>query len=370
MANIDVDMNDRQLPNGTSRSYAITQPARARGLASQTYTVLLQPGAFFRSINALEYTRQWLWIGLVILVLVGLSAVRQASLTTDSAAPVVPDFGLPPEGGDFSGGGGGISVSPLGGPPPDAGIPDSSLGGGASSSNIAATWTTALIAASGVLLGWAIQTALLAEVSLLRGFAPHLGRNLQIAIWSSVPLGLMAALQLLYYAAGGTGGASGVSGLLAEWEGYSQLPTFSQSILLSLTSRLTLFWLWSLVLIYIGARRTLGGRWWSSILVVIAWVVVVVVLPVITGAIQVPEPELGGEFSESEILPEDLGIPFDESGDFTESELIPAETESSVMVDEIDSPALEEATIESFEEATSEVFEIVPETPIPSAEGS
>jgi hypothetical protein len=169
----------------------------------------------------------------------------------------------------------------------DTGAPIDPIGS-TGSSNIAGTWTTALIAASGIVLGWVIQTALLAEVSLFRGFAPRLGRNLQIAIWSSVPLGLMAALQLLYYAAGGTTGAAGVSGLLSDWEGYGQLSPFAQAVLLSLTSRLTFFWVWSLVLIYIGARQALSGRWWSSLLVVIAWMVVVVVVPVITGAIEAP----------------------------------------------------------------------------------
>lgn len=313
MANIDANMNNRQLPNGRN-GYAITQPSRPRGLVTQTSTVLLQPGLFFRSLTALEYTRQWLWIGLVILALVGISAVRQASLSEVSSGPPPLDFTeIPAEGGR--------GILGPGIPPMDTGAPpfDPSLGSGTGSTNVASTWTIALVAASSVMLGWVIQTALLAEVSLLRGFAPRLGHNLQIAIWSSVPLGLMAALQLLYYAAGGSTGDAGVSGLLAEWEGYSQLPTFAQAVMLSLTSRLTLFWLWSLILIYIGARRALGGQWWSALLVVIAWVVVVVVMPVITGAIKAPEADdlsTGGEMTD--IIPGDLdflsGGGDDESG--------------------------------------------------------
>ncbi|MBZ0289004.1 MAG: hypothetical protein K8I30_15405, partial [Anaerolineae bacterium] len=71
------------------------------------------------------------------------------------------------------------------------------------------------------------------------------------------------------------------------------------------------FWVWSLALIYVGARWALGGRWWSSLLVVIAWMVVVVVMPVISGEIQAPESETAltdSEFTES--LPDLSGLPF------------------------------------------------------------
>lgn len=310
MASIDADMDKRQLQN--RGSYAITQPGRSRSLITQTSTVLLHPALFFRTLPALEYTRQWLWIGLIILMLMGISAVRQASLSESDTptAPIPADFGEVPLDPRMGGGGGDFSVLLSGGGPPLDGA--GPIDGGGSGPNVTGTWTTALIAASGVVLGWGIQTVLLCEVSLLRGFAPRLGRNLQIAIWSTVPLGLMAALQLLYYAAGGSGGQAGVSGLLAEWPGYAELPAFTQAILLSLTSQLTLFWLWSLALIYIGARRALGGRWWSSLLVVIAWAVVVVVLPVISGEIQAPEAEMIVEDT-IEPLPNDLGLPFDEA---------------------------------------------------------
>jgi hypothetical protein len=68
------------------------------------------------------------------------------------------------------------------------------------------------------------------------------------------------------------------------------MPVFVKSAVLSLASRLTLFWLWRLVLIYSGARWVLAGKWWSSLLIVLVWAVVLVVAPVVTGHIRAPEP--------------------------------------------------------------------------------
>jgi hypothetical protein len=64
------------------------------------------------------------------------------------------------------------------------------------------------------------------------------------------------------------------------------LPVFAQSVLHSLTSHLTLFWLWSLTLLFTGARRSLRGRWWAAALIVIIWVMLALLLPVVTGAVQ------------------------------------------------------------------------------------
>jgi hypothetical protein len=69
---------------------------------------------------------------------------------------------------------------------------------------------------------------------------------------------------------------------------------------------LTLFWLWGLLLLYIGARQALRGRWWASLLVVFAWVAVVVVTPVLTGAVAAPPLE-------EAIVPGDM-MPVDLSG--------------------------------------------------------
>ena len=141
----------------------------------------------------------------------------------------------------------------------------------------------------GVILGWFVLTVILSEVTLFNGRVPSLGQNFQVAVWASIPFALMAGLQLIYYAAGGKAGDVGVSGLLAEWGGYSRLPDFWRNVILSLASRLTLFWLWSLILIYIGARNALRGKRWASALVVVVWATLLVVVPVITGAVKAPE---------------------------------------------------------------------------------
>lgn len=279
-------MDDKQIQTINDRDYALARRTRPRGLVGQIGMVLFEPGAFFRALSLAENSRQWVWAAVLILALVGISAVRQSALQSGgtpvaSAPPItdIPGGGMPFGGPNMSGGpgtsGGGMSPA--------------ELTGGSSGSDVSSTWTTALLAAAGILLGWMILAVLLCEVSLFNGVAPRLGRNFQIAIWASVPVGLMAALQLLYYAAGGTVGAPGISGLLSEWHGYADLPHFLQSLLLSLTSHLTLFWLWSLALIFIGARMALRGRSWAVLLVVVAWVLVAVIAPVLTGDIAAPE---------------------------------------------------------------------------------
>jgi hypothetical protein len=262
--------------------------------------VLLQPGSFYRTLPAMHETRQWVWAAVIILALVGLSAVRQEALRTSSTTGNTPSFTPPvtsgPEGGGASPfsvspsvkGGGPVGGGPVGGgdiPPPGGETPETPV-------DITQTWTTALIEASNMLLGWLILAVLLCEVSLFRGVRPRLGYNLQIAIWASLPLGLMALLQLIYYQAGGPVREPGLLGLLAEWKPYATLPQFWRSVAVSVAIRATVFWLWSLVLIYFGARYALRGRAWASALVVVIWAVVLVFVPVLTGAVAAPKPEL------------------------------------------------------------------------------
>lgn len=283
-------MSDRQI-QPVRRDLQLIRQGRPRSLWSQVWTVALQPNTFFQALPQAQSSRQWFWVAALILALTGFSAVRQEALrggsttTPDFSAPPVTDFGGP------AGGGGSSDLSGLPGPIPggDTGgiptVPDTSGG----STNTASTWVTALISGSHIILGWAILSVLLCEVSLFNGVRPNLGQNIQIAIWTTVPLGIMAGLQLVYYAAGGQPGTDGIAGLLPLWSGYDQQPQFLRSLLLSLTSRGTLFWLWSLVLIYIAARVALQGKHWAIIPVVLAWVVILAVVPVLTGAIAAPE---------------------------------------------------------------------------------
>lgn len=284
----------------------LAQRQISRGLPAQVNMALLHPAQFFRTLAPMSMTRQWLWMALLLMALFGFNAVRletESQGSSDGGGVIAPvDRGVEP-GMDM----GGISAVP-----PDMGV-DPGIGqpvdGGSFSGGMDTTsrWTTALVAGTGLLLTWLIQAVLLSEVSLLNGTAPRLGHNFQVAIWASLPLGLLALIQILYQAAGGTVGKPGLSGLVGEFPFYANWSPFAQSVLLSLASNLTLFWLWGLMLIYFGARYALQGRRWAAMLVLISWVVVLTMIPVVTGRIEAqPEDtalqdEMG--FSEEGIMP-------------------------------------------------------------------
>jgi hypothetical protein len=252
-----------------------------RGLVGNATTALLQPITFYRTFPA---ARHWLWAALFVLVMVGWSSVRQEALRQETPAAGVA-FELPPaEQFPADPGIGGIpggvppGLAPTGAPTTATAAPD-----------ISETLMTALVAAGGVVLAWVIQALLLILVSMLRGFAPSFGRNIQIAVWASLPLGVMALLQLIYIAAGGQGGRMGLSLLLDQWPGYAALPPFTQAALVSLLTQFTLFWLWSLILLYMGARHALDGSPTAAMLVVVFWGLIAVFAPVLTGAVTPPE---------------------------------------------------------------------------------
>lgn len=284
-------MSNRQIQPVRNRDLIIRQ-ARPRSLWGQVWNVALQPNTFFLALpQAPTSSRQWFWVAVLILALNGFSAVRQDAIASGGDGASDPSVS---QGGDFSGGGGfsmipggAISAQP-GGVPPDFGsIPDGGSSG--SGSDVSSTWVTALISGTTILLGWFVLALILCEVPLFNGVRPNYGQNLQIAIWTTVPIGIMAGLQVIYIAATGAVGAPGISGLLPLWKGYDELSPLLRSILLSLTSRLTVFWIWSLILIFIGARQALNGKVWAVLLVVVIWVSVVVMVPVVTGSITAPE---------------------------------------------------------------------------------
>lgn len=307
---------------------ALAQRNRPRGLWGQFTTSLLRPGLFYRTLHPASETRQWLWAALIILALVGVSTVRYSALTgTAESEPIVADPGFVDPGldGGFGGGGGGIDFGggdfggiPPGGEPVDPGsIP-------ADESTLTSDLTMALLAGSNIVLGWIVLTAMLVVVPMLRGRAPKIGQNLQIAVWSSLPLAVMAVVQLLYYAGGGKVGEPGVQGLLGDFKGFDSLSATTQALLISFTSRLTIFWLWSLVLVYFGARFALNGWRIVALLVVIVWAGIQIVAPVVTETITAPVSEdsvfvdsmNGGEFpADVGEIPSDNGeLPSDMSG--------------------------------------------------------
>lgn len=364
-------MTNKQIEPVRNRNYQITQRTRPRGLWGQVMLSVLQPAYFFRTLPLLEDTRTWLWAAVLILTLTGVSAVRQDALVHGNTGAPAIDFGNQSPSGDLGGGevplkggfsgpadgGGGGGETPFdSGIPPT--IPGDTTGGG--STNISTTWTIALLAGTTVIIGWFVLTIILSEVTLFNGRAPSLGQNFQIAVWASIPFALMAGVQLIYYAAGGKVGGAGISGLLVEWNGYTTLPAFWRSVILSLTSRFTLFWLWSLILIYVGARNTLHGKRWASLLVVVVWATLLVVVPVVTGAVKAPE--IPAEQTLPEIQLPGSDVPSDGStpGDLT----VPGETNQT---GELQGRFAEEnpgSAVQTTPESNSVIEPAIPESPL------
>ncbi len=257
-------------------------PAQAGSWWNQTWSVLLQPARFFRALSTISDVRQWVWMGLIILILTGISAARADSVAGDNAdtsSEQTVDIGGPLPGDPFTEGGSPVDI------PQQTPAASSSDNG----SDVSAKWTTALIAMSNIVVAWLLLVALLCEVSLIKGKAPRLTHNFQIAVWASAPLALMAALQIVYYAAGGQAGKPGLAGLLPEWDRYSAFSRSTQAVLLSAATRTTLFGLWTLILAYLGARFTLKGHWASALSVVLIWSLLIVVIPVVAKTIEAPK---------------------------------------------------------------------------------
>lgn len=260
----------------TQSAGLVTYQRRQRSIWASVTSVLVQPVTFYRTFPT---ARQWLWAALIILAVTGFSAIHQPSIddAADNGSAGLPIQPLPEGmGGEITGG----AISPDGGfiPPPDMGASVDT----ADSPDVSRTVMTALLAAGGVVLAWVIQALLLCEVSLINGVSPSFGRGLQIAVWAGIPIALMLVIQQVYYAIGGTPGQPGISLLLDRWAGFHSLPAFSQSVLMTLTSNFTLFWLWSLALLYIGGREVLNGKRTAVILVVVAWVIISAILPALT----------------------------------------------------------------------------------------
>ena len=232
--------------------------APPRGFLSQLGMVIFQPAAFFHSLAVTNRSRSWLWAAILILLIIGFSAVQlsgSADVGGDVGAPgLTPDMGMEE-----------VPIGPL---PQDGSAPADG------SADPAAAWMTGLKTAGAQVLKWAVLVIVLAEVTMFNGHAPRLARNLQIAIWTSVPLALMAVLQLVYQANGGSIGAHGLTGFLENWQAFSDFDFYIRSFIYGIAAQLTIFWLWSLVLIYIASRTALHGKRAVVMLVVLLWIVI------------------------------------------------------------------------------------------------
>ncbi|MBZ0297634.1 MAG: YIP1 family protein [Anaerolineae bacterium] len=226
------------------------------GLISQIIALFTQPAAFFRHI---PQKRQWVWVAVLILVTTGYAASSQSSQSS-TVSDQTQGFDISLFQQD--------SLTRSSDQEQATALTTQTT----SSEDTNTTLMSALLVACGVLATWTGQALLLSLVTMLRGYPPQVKRNFQIAVWASLPLALMLVLRQIYFAAGGTGGSMGLVLLLDQWQGYNDLPEIVQSVLAVFASNLSLFWIWSLVLLYMGARNTLNGKRWSVILTLAMWV--------------------------------------------------------------------------------------------------
>lgn len=274
-------------------------------LFQQIWRAVFEPVAFFRYLAGAQ-DRAWLAVMVLLLAIAGVNAVRQSTLMSntgmESLDPLTgaPMTSAPPplaiSGGSasapitiISGGGGGGDVVPP--PSVDLGeglVEDPNLGAPTNPADVGSTWVLGLRAGANLVLEWFILTLILSLVPMLSGRAPNTALAWRVAIWASLPLGLMSLLQWVYWGAGGSTGQAGISGLLEVWQGYMELPFISRQIVFILASKLTLFWLWSLWLVKVGARQSLKGGRLSTYLALSLWLIVQVGLALLPSLLNPP----------------------------------------------------------------------------------
>lgn len=244
-----------------------------RSLPGDFMALLLQPVVFFRTLPT---GRRWAWAALIVLLMLSASALR---LPSPAAAPPLE---IDPGAGMTFDDPGAIPFDPL-----QAVLPtDPRVAVDAAAPNDTdARLMTALVTMGRMILAWGVIALVLMQITLFKGQAPHLTRNLHIAVWATLPLAVGALAQIGYAAAGGQGSEPGLSLLLRYWEAYPTLPLWGQALLNSAASQFHLFNLWSLVLMWLGGMYALRGRWWAVVIALLALMSIAVFVPVVTGEI-------------------------------------------------------------------------------------
>lgn len=282
------------------------QPKLPNGVWGQLRTLLFHPETFFKALST--STSAWLFMLVVLMLLTGASEVqRQQRLNASPSDGMNIDFGIPPMDTGMPMGDPTMPEMPGGGVP----LPPSDMGGGGAPTGgqPITEQLEQILGATGSILGmWLVLTPLLAIVPFFNRSAPRWGRALKVAIWASVPLGVMALIQLAYYSAGGKAGEPGMFGIVDELPFYASLSAIQKSLVLSAASKLTLFHGWMLALVYLGARQTLRGKQVVVVIVMALWLMLMIFLPVATGAYKVeeelpavqtlPDGSMGGENSD------------------------------------------------------------------------
>lgn len=267
----------------------------SRGLLTDLIMLIMQPVSFFAALGR-KPSSHTLWVALLILaVLIFNSLQNPVGMSGQASVDMPAVSGFPGEGMPFD--------------------PGFSLDGGEGASaatDPSAQWMNAISAAATQILQWLVLALLLMEVPVFNKRRPQFNKNIQIVVWASFPLALMAMLQSIFIAAGGSIAHAGFSGFLEDWAAFSFLNIRAQSLIHALASELTLFWLWSLYLIYLGARKTLRGKQSVVLLVLISWVMMLGIVnsfksyAMLQDKLPPVEETMGEEFpADSEILPND-----------------------------------------------------------------
>lgn len=296
-------MNDTLRPNDESHTDIFkNNDIPPRGFISEIVTVITHPHVFFTELGNRQSSPHTLWIVIVILLMMTLMTIQTSTHIVESNSGGASFVDMP--------GGGSSPFDP--GFPPDGGGSD----GGTPSTQIdpTAQWMLVLTTISKQLIVWGALTILLTIVTLANGYMPPFGKNLEITIWASVPLALMAGLQLAFMSGGGTITATGFSGFLDEWEIFASLDLRLQSIVHAFSEQMTLFWLWALWLLYVGMRYTLRGKRVVILFTLVMWIIMFWLVnslhsyDILSSKLPTIEDAMPEEFVPQEFMPED-GIP-------------------------------------------------------------
>lgn len=224
---------------------------QATGLVGQLQQVILHPVAFFKTLpeTATSESRTWLWAALLILAIIGTAAVQQDKTLVDTAVTASTTAVLASE-----------------------------------DSTLQADLVTGLSAASLMVVAWVGQAILMIPIALLAGKRPQFNLKVQIAIWASVPLALIALVRIILFAIGLESGYQGISGIFLrnpELWGWETTTAPMQLFILNIASHISIFGLWNLILLYYGVKYCIVDNLWLCLLFIVMWVLSVFLIPTI-----------------------------------------------------------------------------------------
>lgn len=254
----------------------------SRGIHSDLIAVILRPTSFFKTLRRRPNSHTFLVAVLILISMVIFSL--QANLTTTDTT-TASGFDAPIDS---------FPIDPIPSDPNSSATNDDSI----------VMWMTALTTISLQVMSWSVLTLWLALVTMYNSHKPRLGKNLEIIIWASVPIALMAILQTVFIFAGGTINSAGFSGFLDDWARFAEFNIVLQSWLFAIASQITLFWLWHLGLLYIGTRYVLGGKRSVVLFTIISWIIGLSILSSFQAYqhLKTQLPELDPTFSEEPML--------------------------------------------------------------------